>query len=151
MNYLPMKNLYSISISINFIFYLPSFCGLYIWHFSALCSILMQLLTVISTIDDLNYPEKTDTYYIVNVPYVFSACWKVCVNASHWKRFICFLCNKMLNACIIGRLLGLFCKKGQGGKSRFCKAVEEMSYWRLACFPFLSRIFLLELLMLAAT
>lgn len=37
----------------------------------------MQLLTVISTIDDLNYPEKTDTYYIVNVPYIFSACWKV--------------------------------------------------------------------------
>ncbi|KAJ9551223.1 hypothetical protein OSB04_015268 [Centaurea solstitialis] len=27
--------------------------------------------------DDLNYPEKTDTYYIVNAPYVFSACWKV--------------------------------------------------------------------------
>ncbi|KAA0065742.1 phosphatidylinositol/phosphatidylcholine transfer protein SFH2 [Cucumis melo var. makuwa] len=37
----------------------------------------IKLLTVISTIDDLNYPEKTDTYYIVNVPYVFSACWKV--------------------------------------------------------------------------
>lgn len=41
--------------------------------------LLMQLLTVISTIDDLNYPEKTDTYYIVNVPYIFSACWKVCM------------------------------------------------------------------------
>uniref|UniRef100_A0A2P2KE70 SEC14 cytosolic factor n=1 Tax=Rhizophora mucronata TaxID=61149 RepID=A0A2P2KE70_RHIMU len=39
--------------------------------------ILMQLLTAISTIDDLNYPEKTETYYIVNAPYVFSACWKV--------------------------------------------------------------------------
>ncbi|XP_015934509.1 SEC14 cytosolic factor [Arachis duranensis] len=37
----------------------------------------LRLLTSISTIDDLNYPEKTDTYYIVNVPYVFSACWKV--------------------------------------------------------------------------
>ncbi|KAM1166861.1 hypothetical protein TB2_028469 [Malus domestica] len=37
----------------------------------------IKLLTVISTIDDLNYPEKTDTYYIVNVPYIFSACWKV--------------------------------------------------------------------------
>ena len=37
----------------------------------------MQLLTAISTIDDLNYPEKTVTYYIVNVPYIFSACWKV--------------------------------------------------------------------------
>ncbi|KAL5987975.1 hypothetical protein ACLOJK_035737 [Asimina triloba] len=28
-------------------------------------------------VDDLNYPEKTDTYYIVNAPYIFSACWKV--------------------------------------------------------------------------
>ncbi|XAR67351.1 hypothetical protein NMG60_11002069 [Bertholletia excelsa] len=43
--------------------------------FSALNQI--KLLTVISTIDDLNYPEKTETYYIVNAPYVFSACWKV--------------------------------------------------------------------------
>ncbi|KAK6154482.1 hypothetical protein DH2020_008730 [Rehmannia glutinosa] len=37
----------------------------------------MKLLSVISTIDDLNYPEKTETYYIVNAPYIFSACWKV--------------------------------------------------------------------------
>ncbi|CAN6448279.1 unnamed protein product [Victoria cruziana] len=37
----------------------------------------LKLLTIISTIDDLNYPEKTDTYYIVNAPYIFSACWKV--------------------------------------------------------------------------
>jgi hypothetical protein len=37
----------------------------------------IKLLSVISTIDDLNYPEKTTTYYIVNAPYVFSACWKV--------------------------------------------------------------------------
>ncbi|XP_077237633.1 SEC14 cytosolic factor-like isoform X2 [Tasmannia lanceolata] len=37
----------------------------------------IKLLTVISTIDDLNYPEKTHTYYIVNAPYIFSACWKV--------------------------------------------------------------------------
>ncbi|XP_039116187.1 phosphatidylinositol/phosphatidylcholine transfer protein SFH1-like [Dioscorea cayenensis subsp. rotundata] len=43
--------------------------------FSALSQI--KLLTVISTVDDLNYPEKTDTYFIVNVPYIFSACWKV--------------------------------------------------------------------------
>lgn len=40
----------------------------------------MQLLTVISTIDDLNYPEKTDIYYIVNAPYIFSVCWKVSLN-----------------------------------------------------------------------
>ncbi|XP_071707300.1 phosphatidylinositol/phosphatidylcholine transfer protein SFH2-like [Rutidosis leptorrhynchoides] len=37
----------------------------------------IKLLTAISTVDDLNYPEKTITYYIVNVPYIFSACWKV--------------------------------------------------------------------------
>ncbi|XP_058112744.1 SEC14 cytosolic factor-like isoform X2 [Magnolia sinica] len=37
----------------------------------------IKLVTIISTIDDLNYPEKTDTYYIVNAPYIFSACWKV--------------------------------------------------------------------------
>ncbi|KAK9057179.1 hypothetical protein SSX86_024546 [Deinandra increscens subsp. villosa] len=37
----------------------------------------LKFLTVISSIDDLNYPEKTDAYYIVNAPYIFSACWKV--------------------------------------------------------------------------
>ncbi|KAK7301904.1 hypothetical protein RJT34_12781 [Clitoria ternatea] len=37
----------------------------------------LRLLTAISTIDDLNYPEKSDTYFIVNAPYIFSACWKV--------------------------------------------------------------------------
>eukprot|EP00246_Nothoceros_aenigmaticus_P003739 TRINITY_DN14923_c0_g1_i2.p1 TRINITY_DN14923_c0_g1~~TRINITY_DN14923_c0_g1_i2.p1 ORF type:complete len:347 (-),score=57.06 TRINITY_DN14923_c0_g1_i2:518-1558(-) len=36
----------------------------------------MKILTIISTVDDLNYPEKSDTYYIVNAPYVFTACWK---------------------------------------------------------------------------
>lgn len=48
--------------------------GLAMW--GLFCS-LVQILTVISTVDDLNYPEKTDTYYIVNAPYVFTACWKV--------------------------------------------------------------------------
>ncbi|WOL17497.1 phosphatidylinositol/phosphatidylcholine transfer protein SFH11-like [Canna indica] len=37
----------------------------------------IKLLTMMSTVDDLNYPEKTLTYYVVNAPYVFSACWKV--------------------------------------------------------------------------
>ena len=41
------------------------------------CFVLLQLMTIISTIDDMNYPEKTNTYYIVNAPYIFSACWKV--------------------------------------------------------------------------
>ncbi|KAG6423903.1 hypothetical protein SASPL_114311 [Salvia splendens] len=38
---------------------------------------VVLLLTTITSIDDLNYPEKAQTYYIVNAPYVFSACWKV--------------------------------------------------------------------------
>ncbi|RAL52782.1 unnamed protein product [Cuscuta campestris] len=37
----------------------------------------IKLGTLITSIDDLNYPERTITYYIVNAPYVFSACWKV--------------------------------------------------------------------------
>ncbi|XP_076932281.1 phosphatidylinositol/phosphatidylcholine transfer protein SFH9-like, partial [Bidens hawaiensis] len=37
----------------------------------------LKLLTAISSIDDVNYPEMTDIYYIVNAPYIFSACWKV--------------------------------------------------------------------------
>ncbi|KAK7262064.1 hypothetical protein RJT34_29624 [Clitoria ternatea] len=37
----------------------------------------IKLLTIIASIDDLNYPEKTNTYYVVNAPYIFSACWKV--------------------------------------------------------------------------
>ncbi|XP_010534807.1 PREDICTED: phosphatidylinositol/phosphatidylcholine transfer protein SFH9-like isoform X2 [Tarenaya hassleriana] len=36
----------------------------------------IKLMTAITTIDDLNFPEKTETYYIVNAPYIFSACWK---------------------------------------------------------------------------
>ncbi|KAJ7546798.1 hypothetical protein O6H91_08G055000 [Diphasiastrum complanatum] len=36
----------------------------------------LKILTAIATVDDLNYPEKTDAYYIVNAPYVFTACWK---------------------------------------------------------------------------
>ncbi|CAL9071074.1 unnamed protein product [Musa textilis] len=37
----------------------------------------IKLLTIVSTVDDLNYPEKTEAYYVVNAPYIFSACWKV--------------------------------------------------------------------------
>lgn len=60
----------------------------------------MQLLTAMATIDDLNYPEKTDTYYIVNAPYIFSACWKVCVNALLLKKFTSFASKCLtLNRC----------------------------------------------------
>ncbi|KAH7279711.1 hypothetical protein KP509_37G032700 [Ceratopteris richardii] len=37
----------------------------------------IKILSLIATIDDLNYPEKTDTYYIANAPYIFQACWRV--------------------------------------------------------------------------
>ncbi|KAL4193429.1 hypothetical protein AMTRI_Chr06g199320 [Amborella trichopoda] len=37
----------------------------------------IKVLTTMATIDDLNYPEKTETYFVVNAPYVFSSCWKV--------------------------------------------------------------------------
>jgi hypothetical protein len=37
----------------------------------------LKISTVIATVDDLNYPEKTDTYFIVNAPLIFSTCWKV--------------------------------------------------------------------------
>jgi hypothetical protein len=56
----------------------------------------MQLLSVISTIDDLNYPEKTDTYYVVNAPYVFSACWKVCVYLRVLKSLFASCATKCL-------------------------------------------------------
>jgi hypothetical protein len=36
----------------------------------------LKTSTVIATVDDLNYPEKTDIYFIVNAPLVFSTCWK---------------------------------------------------------------------------
>lgn len=44
---------------------------------------MMQMLSTITAIDDLNYPEKTETYFIVNAPYVFSACWKVSIHIHH--------------------------------------------------------------------
>lgn len=58
-----------------------------------------------STIDDLNYPEKTMTYYIVNAPYIFSACWKVCP-------YILFLSFKTIVALKIA--IGASCKTKYG-------------------------------------
>jgi hypothetical protein len=34
----------------------------------------LKISTVIATVDDL---KKTDTYFIVNAPLIFSTCWKV--------------------------------------------------------------------------
>uniref|UniRef100_A0A453SFS7 CRAL-TRIO domain-containing protein n=1 Tax=Aegilops tauschii subsp. strangulata TaxID=200361 RepID=A0A453SFS7_AEGTS len=47
---------------------------------------LLKILTAISAVDELNYPEKAETYYIVNAPYIFSACWKVsCLRFSLYQ------------------------------------------------------------------
>ncbi|GMN59104.1 hypothetical protein TIFTF001_028208 [Ficus carica] len=83
----------------------------------------IKLLTVISTIDDLNYPEKTDTYYIVNAPYIFSACWKVVkpLLQERTRRKI-----QVLQGCGKDELLKImdyaslphFCKKEGSGSSR---------------------------------
>ncbi|CAN0915771.1 Phosphatidylinositol/phosphatidylcholine transfer protein SFH2 [Linum grandiflorum] len=83
----------------------------------------IKLLTAISTIDDLNYPEKTDTYYIVNVPYIFSACWKVVKPLLHERTR-----NRIqvLQGCGKEELLKImdysslphFCQKQSSGPSR---------------------------------
>ncbi|KAI5321336.1 hypothetical protein L3X38_030407 [Prunus dulcis] len=83
----------------------------------------IKLLTVISTIDDLNYPEKTDTYYVVNVPYIFSACWKVVkpLLQERTRRKI-----QVLQGCGRDELLKImdyaslphFCRKEGSGSSR---------------------------------
>ncbi|XWS27706.1 hypothetical protein CRYUN_Cryun25bG0004200 [Craigia yunnanensis] len=88
--------------------------------FSALNQI--KLLTTISTIDDLNYPEKTETYYIVNAPYIFSACWKAVrpLLQERTKRKI-----QVLQGCGRDELLKimdysslpLFCRKEGSGSS----------------------------------
>ncbi|BBH04399.1 Sec14p-like phosphatidylinositol transfer family protein [Prunus dulcis] len=84
---------------------------------------VLRLLTVISTIDDLNYPEKTDTYYVVNVPYIFSACWKVVkpLLQERTRRKI-----QVLQGCGRDELLKImdyaslphFCRKEGSGSSR---------------------------------
>ncbi|XP_048235518.1 phosphatidylinositol/phosphatidylcholine transfer protein SFH9 [Ricinus communis] len=90
-------------------------------RFSALNQI--KLLTVISTVDDLNYPEKTETYYIVNAPYIFSACWKVVkpLLQERTRRKI-----QVLQGCGRDELLKImdysslphFCRKEGSGSSR---------------------------------
>ncbi|KAJ4980779.1 hypothetical protein NE237_031616 [Protea cynaroides] len=83
----------------------------------------VKLLTAISTIDDLNYPEKTDTYYVVNAPYIFSACWKVVkpLLQERTRKKI-----KVLQGCGRDELLKImdqaslphFCRKENLGSSR---------------------------------
>ncbi|PSR95567.1 Phosphatidylinositol/phosphatidylcholine transfer protein [Actinidia chinensis var. chinensis] len=83
----------------------------------------IKLLSVISNIDDLNYPEKTDTYYIVNAPYVFSACWKVVrpLLQERTRKKV-----QVLSGCGVDELLKImdyaslphFCKREGSGSSR---------------------------------
>ncbi|KAL5699965.1 hypothetical protein ACHQM5_025476 [Ranunculus cassubicifolius] len=83
----------------------------------------IKLLTVISTIDDLNYPEKTDTYYIANAPYIFSSCWKIVkpLLQERTRRKV-----QVLQGCGKNELLKImdyeslphFCRKEGSGSSR---------------------------------
>ncbi|KAL0407181.1 UNVERIFIED_CONTAM: SEC14 cytosolic factor [Sesamum latifolium] len=96
--------------------------------FSALNQI--KLMTIISSIDDLNYPEKTRTYYIVNAPYVFSACWKVVkpLLQERTRRKI-----DVLSGCGQDDLLKImdysslphFCRKRSTGSSNYLDSVEN--------------------------
>lgn len=46
---------------------------------------VLQLLQAMSKIDELNYPERANAYYLVNVPYVFSAIWKVSFRTEQFR------------------------------------------------------------------
>ncbi|XP_076912997.1 SEC14 cytosolic factor-like isoform X2 [Bidens hawaiensis] len=97
----------------------------------------IKLLTVISSIDDLNYPEKTDTYYIVNAPYVFSACWKVVkpLLQERTRKKI-----QVLSGCGKDDLLKImdyeslpqFCRRQGSGSSKYSKS----STGEDCCFSF---------------
>ncbi|XP_027331248.1 phosphatidylinositol/phosphatidylcholine transfer protein SFH9-like [Abrus precatorius] len=93
----------------------------------------IKLLTIISSIDDLNYPEKTNTYYIVNAPYIFSACWKVVkpLLQERTRRKV-----QVLPGCGRDELLNImdysslphFCKKEGSGSSRHSESGSENCY-----------------------
>lgn len=84
----------------------------------------MKILSSISTVDDLNYPEKSETYYIVNVPYIFSACWKVVkpLLQERTKKKV-----KVLSGCGRDELLKImdysalphFCRREGSGSSKY--------------------------------
>ncbi|KAK1615858.1 hypothetical protein QYE76_021375 [Lolium multiflorum] len=87
----------------------------------------MKMLSSISTVDDLNYPEKSETYYIVNVPYIFSACWKVVkpLLQERTKKKV-----KVLSGCGRDELLQImdysslphFCRREGSGSSKHLPA-----------------------------
>ncbi|XP_010929043.2 phosphatidylinositol/phosphatidylcholine transfer protein SFH2 [Elaeis guineensis] len=90
----------------------------------------IKLLTIISTIDDLNYPEKTETYYIVNAPCIFSACWKVVkpLLQERTRRKV-----RVLHGCGRDELLKVmdyaslphFCRREGSGSSRYSSAEAD--------------------------
>ncbi|VVB08295.1 unnamed protein product [Arabis nemorensis] len=92
----------------------------------------IKLVTIISTIDDLNYPEKTNTYYVVNAPYIFSACWKV-VKPLLQERTR--LKVHVLSGCGKDELLKImdytslphFCRRGSSGSSHHAQIVDCFS------------------------
>ncbi|CAJ2649380.1 unnamed protein product [Trifolium pratense] len=93
----------------------------------------IKLLTIISSIDDQNYPEKSHTYYIVNAPYVFSACWKVVkpLLQERTRRKV-----QVLPGCGRDELLKImdypslphFCRKEGSGSSRHLEGGNENCY-----------------------
>ncbi|KAA8534676.1 hypothetical protein F0562_032193 [Nyssa sinensis] len=100
----------------------------------------IKLLTVVSTIDDLNYPEKTDTYYIVNAPYIFSACWKVVKpllqERSRQKVQVLPGCGRDdLLKIMDYASLPHFCKREGSGSSQHstddCFSLDHAFHWQL--------------------
>lgn len=93
----------------------------------------IKLLTIISSIDDLNYPEKTNTYYIVNAPYIFSGCWKVVkpLLQERTRKKV-----QVLQGCGRDELLKImdyaclphFCKKEGSGSSKHSGSGSENCY-----------------------
>ncbi|XP_019426320.1 PREDICTED: SEC14 cytosolic factor-like [Lupinus angustifolius] len=93
----------------------------------------IKLLTIISSIDDLNYPEKSNTYYIVNAPYIFSACWKVVkpLLQERTRRKVQVLPGSgrdELLKIMEYESLPHFCKKQSSGSSKHSVSVSENCY-----------------------
>ncbi|WOK92648.1 phosphatidylinositol/phosphatidylcholine transfer protein SFH11-like [Canna indica] len=93
----------------------------------------VKLLTIIASVDDLNYPEKTQTYYVVNAPYIFSTCWKVVkpLLQERTRRKV-----RILQGCGRDELLKImdyaslphFCRRESNGSSRSSSAVSDDCY-----------------------
>lgn len=93
----------------------------------------IKILTIISSIDDLNYPEKVVAYYIVNAPYIFSACWKVVkpLLQERTRKKV-----QVLSGCGQDDLLKImdysslphFCRREGSGSSRYSGSSNENCY-----------------------